>query len=128
MHWQLRIHEALWDSFENQQDSEIKVGSRTFPIEYEDTPYANRSKTKVFGTTYESQNMKKDSPNTTEIEMTPGHKISWAFKHGDGRINWQRKMIEYNKGPVKTLALVDLTVKPNKVIERTDETDEIQTK
>jgi len=110
------IHQALWDAFERRRDSSVTVGGHTYPIEFQDTPLSLRTRTVIKGITFESQNMRKDSPNTTAIEKNPNLRYTWGFKRRGAKIDWITKVGSTDTDGVRKFLRFDLKKQPNQIV------------
>lgn len=111
------IHNALWSAFEHQRNEELRLGSQTYPITYQDTPRAHRARAVIKDVVWESQNMRKASANTRKIQDNPQLRISWAFKHG-AKTRWLEKVESVDQGERRVVACHDLQHQPNRVTHR----------
>lgn len=112
-----KIHEALWDAFERKKNSSIKIMGTEYPIEYLDNERALAARTVIKGTTFETQNMRKASPNTDRVRNTPGYRLTWGFVRKGPKLRWLTKVVTTEDGPQKKFLRFDLTKQPNQIVD-----------
>lgn len=118
---QLGIHNALWEAFDGRADTTLVLGGHPYVVQYQNTPEAHRARVVLYGTVWESQNMRKRSPNTSRISKTPGLRISWAFTQGDepgGPVTWLQRVESRDHDDKRLYVRYDLRSHPQRVVER----------
>lgn len=113
----IRIHNALWRCYEMRQNDDIKIGNKFYIVRFYYTNNSRCARVDIDGSIWESQNMKKASPNTELIEHDPNTRISWNFYHSGDSIVWLEKVQSHDVDGVRHVERFDLRKHPNELIE-----------
>lgn len=116
----VRIHNALWRCYDEKVNQQIKINDHYYVVRYHNTNSTHAARVEIDGQIWESQNMKKVSPNTEAIEDDPSIRISWSFYHNGNSINWLTKVQSKDKDNHRHIEIYNLRMRPNEKVEEYD--------
>ena len=113
----IRIHNALWKCYESKRNQDILINGRFYIIRYIFSANTDCARVEIDGNIWESQNMKKDSPNTKIVKNDPDTRITWQFYHSGESIVWLEKVQSHDANGIRHVERFDLRQRPNLRVE-----------